>query len=744
MLVVSFPSLAWLAAATLAMFGWGAWLGTADVHAGNSAAESEQHWAFGAPETHQPPTVTESWEQWPRNDIDRFMLKALLERGLQPADMASREVLIRRLYYDLIGLPPTYEQVQQFVADESPQAYEQLVDQLLDSPRYGERWARHWLDLARYADSAGFEGDPDYHQAWRYRDYVIDALNHDKPYDQFIKQQLAGDELVQIQSAAGLPTPDPEAMVGLTFLRLAPFTEPRGMETRDVLLSEMASTVGSVFLGLTVGCAKCHDHKYDQIPTKDFYRFKAFFSTVQISPPAQKDIFQIGGTQPAAFYRPGEQEWADKLRAEYEEQIVNTQGEFAEFKDRLREQITAAEGLEEPVEDKRILQEIKNLKSEIVTSKIRNRYWDFEPLIENLKLKLKRLAPQALALRHTFGPPYEPGPPASYVFVRGEFNHRGEMVEPGFLSAVTGHQQPAEIPQDAFRRWPTRGWRKTLADWIASPDNPLTSRVMVNRIWQYHFGQGIVSTPNDFGQLGIPPSHPALLDWLAQRFVDDGWSIKNMHRLMVNSATYRQTSNREDAVASQKDPENKLLWRFRRQRLEGEQLRDSVLMVSGRLNIERVGGLPVFPPLPRELMRAPKIYNRYRWLEDHGTEGRRRSIYVFQQRSNNLPMLDTFDALVPDDCMPKRQSTVTALQSLAMYNGLLVNTELQHVAERVRSESEEDPALQVNRAFQLVLSRAASDEEIQKSIEFVSQAEGDPLAGLCRVLLNGNEFMYVD
>ena len=574
---------------------------------------------------------------------------------------------------------------------------------------------------------------------------MIDALNNDKPYTDFIKQQIAGDELVQITSAAELPIPDPEGMVALTFLRLAPFTESRGLETRDLMLSEMTSTVGSVFLGLTVGCAKCHDHKYDQVPTKDFYRLKAFFATVKIAAPARGDIFQTGGPQPAAFYRPGEQEWADGLRTDYEQQIADAQREFAEFKDRLREQLTQAEGLDDPVDDQRSLAEIKNQKSEIVTSEIRNRYWDFEPLIANLQLKLKRLAPLALSLRHTFGPPYEPGPPTSFVLIRGEFDRAGEVVQPGFLSAITGHQLPAEIPMDPFWRWPTRGWRKTLAEWIASAENPLTGRVMVNRLWQHHFGRGIVATTSDFGAIGSPASHPELLDWLALRFIQEGWSVKKMHRLLVTSAAYRQTSKRDNDSASRIDPENKLLWRFRRRRLEGEQTRDSVLAASGRLKVQRVGGLPVFPPLPRELARTPKVYNRHRWLDDHGPEGRRRSVYVFQQRSSNLPLLDTFDALVPDGSCSRRQSTVTALQSLAMYNGGLVNTELPHLADRVRNEAGEDAAEQVRRAFQLVLLRSPIEEEVHKSLDFLAEAEGeDPIVGLCRVLLNCNEFFYVD
>ncbi len=278
-------------------------------------ADPTAEWPFYPPVPVDSPNVQRG--EWPRNGIDHFVLAKLEEKGLRPAPDASRRTLVRRLYFDLIGLPPDPEDVDKFVRDSDPDAYERLVDRLLADARHGERWARFWLDLARYADTAGYEGDPDLPHAWRYRDYVIDAFNNDKPYDLFVKEQIAGDEFAKIMGAGDLPAVKPERMVALTFLRLAPFTEPRGDETRHELLSEMTSTVSSVFLGLTVGCAKCHNHKYDKIPQKDFYRMKAFFSTVQILRPEPGDGFQIGGAIPAAFYRPGEKEWATQLAARY-------------------------------------------------------------------------------------------------------------------------------------------------------------------------------------------------------------------------------------------------------------------------------------------------------------------------------------------------------------------------------------------------------------------------------------------
>ena len=288
--------------------GWAVVSGT---HVWAEAAH-DSDWPFYPPAVSEAPQVVD--DDWVRNDIDRFVLQKLRESNLGPAESASKIKLIRRLYFDLIGLPPNPDEVDAFLSDDRKDAYRRLVDRLLDDPRYGERWARYWLDLARYADTAGYEGDPDLPHAWRYRDYVIDAFNNDKPYDEFIREQIAGDEFDEIMGAGELPEPTPERKVALTFLRLAPFTEPRGDETRHEMLSEMTSTVGSVFLGLTVGCAKCHDHKHDEIPTADFYRMKAFFATIQIPPPERGDAYQIGGPIPAEFYRKDEREWADSQR----------------------------------------------------------------------------------------------------------------------------------------------------------------------------------------------------------------------------------------------------------------------------------------------------------------------------------------------------------------------------------------------------------------------------------------------
>jgi hypothetical protein len=353
---------------------------------------------------------------------------------------------------------------------------------------------------------------------------------------------------------------------------------------------------------------------------------------------------------------------------------------------------------------------------------------------------LKRLEPKALSLRHSFGPPYEPGVPTSRVMLRGEYDNPGEVVEAGFLSAITGHQNPAGIRLDPFKRWPTRSRRMALAQWIASADNPLTARVMMNRLWFRHFGRGIVVTPSDFGKLSGGASHPDLLDWLALRFVAEGWRLKAMHRLMVNSRTYRQSSNDVSPAAVAGDPENKLFSRFRRRRIEAEAVRDSVLAASGRLNSEMFG-LPIFPPLPDGIEERVK-YSDSKWATDTSAEGRKRSIYIYQQRTLSMPFLQTFDGLVCEDSVPRRHTSVTPLQALAMYNGRFVNTEADYFARRVAREAGGDPRNRVARAFSIAFGRLPSEKESGALLRYAEDPEG--LVGLCRILYNANEFVYVD
>jgi hypothetical protein len=696
---------------------------------------AELDWPLHPYQGQSPPAVVSSWV---RNDVDAFVLRELQENQLQPATTAGDETLIRRLYFDLIGLPPSPEDIQRFMDDRSRTRWEDLVERLLEDPRYGERWARLWLDLARYADTAGYEGDPDLPHAWRYRDYVIDAFNSDKPYDEFIKEQIAGDEFNEVMGAGELPGTEPENVVALTFLRLAPFTEPRGDETRHEMLSEMTSTVGSVFLGLTVGCAKCHDHKYDDIPTKDFYRLKAFFATVSIPRPAPGDIYQIGGPIAAAFYREKEADWAVNRRAAFEKEIEQAKVELEALRVELSKKLEAA-----GIDKEELEAVVSDVGKTVLSAPERQRFRWLSDRERLLKQQIKRLNPVAMSLRHSYGPPFEPGVPTTRVMIRGEYDNPGDVVEPGFLSCISGNDEAAKIRLDPFKRWPTRSRRMALAEWIASPDNPMTARVMVNRLWHWHFGRGMVPTPSDFGELSGGPSHPELIDWLAEQFVENKWSIKAIHRLIVNSATYQQTSLRTDPAAANIDPDNTLLWRFRRRRLDAESIRDAVLAVSDRLNPEQ-HGLPIFPLLPGDLEERVK-YNESKWNTQTGPESRKRSIYIYQQRTLTMPLLQAFDALVCDESRPRRSHSVTPLQALAMYNGRLVNEEVVFFADRVHKSlpPKSNSTAQATRAVEIAFGRTPSSDELVE-LAHVIDASKDGLQSLCRVLLNSNEFVYVD
>ncbi len=731
-------------------------------------AAPSRYWAFVKSARHPVPEVREG--SVVGNAIDAFILSKLAEKSLTLAPEADRRTLMRRLYFDLVGVPPRPEEVKAFVEDRSPKAYENLVDSLLADVRYGERWGRHWLDLARYADTNGYEGDPEWPHAWRYRDYVIDSFNQDKPYDQFVKEQIAGDEFFQIVSAVPAPLPEPEKQVALSFLRMAPFNRtPVSDENRDSLLSEMTSTVSSVFLGLTVGCAKCHNHKYDMVPTRDFYRMKAFFASVQIT-----NTGRAGGYEPADFYKPGQKAWADETRAQYKKDVEQAETEFKEFQKPLLVKLTAAKKLEKPVETKpedtkpgdakpgdtkeltakdlerEINSENNNAsgfdkKPEIFARDEKDRYFQFTERIGRLKKATERLEPLAMGLRNADGPPMGPNVPTTYVLNRGEYDSPGEPVEPGFLSAIEGHTKPAVLELDRYKMFPTRGRRMTLGNWIASPNNPLTSRVMVNRIWQHHFGRGIVETSSDFGKNGTAPSHPELLDWLANRFVEEKWSIKAMHRLILTSSVYRQTSSKSDKRAEQDDPDNRLLWRFPRHRLEGEAIRDSVLAVSGRLNL-KPGGPPVYPPLPEGLDEAQKVQGVNTWETSAGEDARRRSIYIFQRRALNMPFLETFDAPVFNAPCDRRRHSITALQALSMYDSDFVNEEARHFAGRVRSETGPDSAEQIRSAFQIAFGRAPKPSEAERAQSLMAAVtpSANALTALCRALLNSSEFIYID
>jgi hypothetical protein len=590
------------------------------------------HWAFRPLAAPVVPHVSDT--AWPRNPIDEFILLALRESNLEPSPEADRVTLLRRATLDLTGLPPTPQQVQEFLADDEPGAFERIIDRLLASPAYGERWAQHWLDLARFAETDGFEHDHIRPDAWKYRDWVIRALNDDLPYGEFVRLQIAGDLVRPGDEAAAVATGFALAGPDMPDINLE-------RERRHMVLNDIAATVGSVFLGLQLGCAECHDHKYDPLSQADFYRLRAFFESAL----------------------------------------------------------------------------------------------DFE--------------------EHKFGrvlherAPAKKGRSVAYLYERGDFRRRGPSVEPAFPRIAVGQLKSLGPATDGS---PPN--RLTLANWLVSDGNFLAWRVIVNRIWQHHFGQGLVRTPSDFGVMGDVPSHAALLDWLAAEFMRRGGSLKQMHKLMLSSATYRQSSrpteNQSPAEsarwqsAAQLDPENRLLWRANRVRLEGEVIRDSMLAAAGRLS-SRTGGQGVMPPLPDELKTT---LLKDQWTESPEEEDhRRRSIYIFARRNLRFPIFEAFDRPETTVTCPVRSQSTIAPQALLLLNSEFSLHMARHLAELVRAQSSDNREAQIEWIYRRALGRTPTELQTARAKDFLAERDRDSADGLtllCLAVFNTNEFVYVD
>jgi len=664
------------------------------------------------------------------NPVDAFIDQKLRAAGIPASPEADRLTLIRRASFDLRGLPPTKEEIDRFINDQSPEAWDRAIDRLLASPQYGEKWGRHWLDLARYGDTSGFEQDPYLLLAWRYRDYVIKSFNDDKPYDRFAKEQIAGDELY--------PT-DPEARTGTGFYRVGTNRDML-FKVEDVNLVEkridMVDTTGAVFLGLTVGCARCHDHKFDPIPQKDYYRMQAIFQPavndkvlLDYNPARNYDLaentrtfklWQIG-VEIANINRPYE----EKIR---EEKLAKLPADVQAAFRAKEEQRTPAQAQlvsENPDKVKVSPREIEAIMSQAD------------------KERSEAIAKRLLQTFTGYGPPPMSAgitdvgrdAPKTFVAIRGNPEAYGEEVGPGFPTALGGGDAPDAPPHAASTQR-----RKALAEWLATADNPLFARVMVNRIWQFHFGSGLAKSPSDFGIRGGTPTHPELLDWLATEFAAKGWSVKAMHRLIMTSATYKRSANASGA-AREKDPGNELLSHMNRRRLEAEELRDASLQVSGELNMN-MGGVPVVPPLSKEEMFGMIGNPASAWMVTaDAREHTRRSIYLLSRRTFQQPMAQAFDG--PDGVLtcPRRNESTTAPQSLALLNGGFTMDRARALAVKVEG---------VGQVWERVYGRAPSSEENAAADEFVAKQErllGSRQAAiteLVRGLMNTNEFLYVD
>jgi hypothetical protein len=670
-------------------------------------------WSLRRPLKKPAPTIANT-RQNDVDPIDAWVQSRLSNARIAPSPEADKRTLIRRLTFDLMGLPPTPAEVAAFVADQSPTAYEKLVDRLLDSPRYGERQARLWLDVVRYADTNGYERDEFRPLMWRYRDYVIRAFNNDKPFDQFVLEQLAGDELLAgpPQSAA-----DVDKLVATGFLRLGQWDSTAAIfqeETRlrAEMMADMTNTTAAAFLGLTMSCCQCHDHKYDPLSQVDHYRFRAFFAAVQ-----PRDNLAIATA--------AEQAEIDRHNAALEREAEPLKAEH----DKLDKA------------DKKRQEELKEKLASLASR--------------------KREPPRAMAAADSGSS----APPTPLLY-QGDYSSPREDIAPGFVSLISPGTASITAPQSN-----TTGRRSALARWIVAPENPWTARVLVNRVWQQHFGSGLVATPNDFGYTGARPTHPELLDWLAVEFQENGWSLKKLHRRVVRSHTYRQASvARMDAAA---DPENRLLWRQNVQRLDAETLRDSLLAVSGLLK-PYAEGKPLWPPVAEELLKAqPAILEAEKggdggrmqgWYADPLEQTDVRSVFLVRKRCLPIPFLQAFD--LPDTAAScgRRDTTVVAPQALMLLNSDDGLRYAKGLAERLKQSGKEPPpedkaafGAWLNRLFQTALGRDATAEEYRLAEELTRRhrdqyaAEGPAesalrraLVDLCRAVLNTNEFLYLD
>jgi hypothetical protein len=724
--------------------------------------EARKYWAFQAPVRNPVPTVNHPGMSHP---IDAFLMKAMGEHRLEPAPEADPRTLVRRAYLDLTGLLPTPAETAAFADDRSPDRWERLIDRLLDSPHYGERWGRHWLDVARYADSNGFEHDFDRPNAWRYRDYVIRAFNEDKPYDVFLKEQLAGDELDRVTN---------DSLVATGFLRCyaqVGFREKDNPQYRYDYLDDMIATIGRGILGLTVQCARCHNHKFDPIPQKDYYRLEtALFGYVEVdhslATPEETAAYDRAVKAIEARVKPLSEE-IRRIEQPYRDLLLPEK--YKEFPENVQIAIRTPEAQRTPGQ---ALLAAQIIRTTDVSSREIDRIMKPGELARKraLKAEMERIEkekpppiPMAMGITdgdYRFAPDGagdepEPGkgvkreaidgsflhggpgryqPPPAYFLYHGDYQSRGPAMQPGFLSVITYGNPPTEIPPDNGH---TSGRRLALARWLTSPDNPLTARVIVNRIWSHHFGRGIVTTLDNFGKMGEKPTHPELLDWLALDLMDHGWSLKHLHRLIMTSHAYKMASQFENAADLAGDAENNYLWRFRMQRLDAEIVRDAILAASGALNLEMYGP-SVFPKLQPEVLLA---MNKGIWERDEeGPKVWRRSVYVYRKRGLPFPMFEVFD--LPDQnitCSRRNVSTVPT-QALTLLNDDFVLRQAQLFADRVREAAPDDPQAQIRAAYQVALSRPPSDEEMRLALDFLSKRK---LADFAHVLFNLNEFVYM-
>lgn len=700
------------------------------------------HWAFEPVAVVDPPRDPDHWSDHP---IDRFVAAKRKANGVAPVGLADWRSLLRRVTFDLIGLPPSPQEIANFLSDESPTAYERVVERLLSSPRYGERWGRYWMDVARYADTAGDNADYPIPEAALYRDYIIDSFNADKPYDEFVQEQIAGDLL----AAQGDRRTYPAKVIATGFLALSRRYATAPEELWHLTLEDTIETTGRAFLGLTLRCARCHDHKFDPVTRDDYYALYGIFASTKF-PYAGSEEFQSKGFPRAHFaplLPPGEADPKWKL---HQQRIQALEREIQEIRDKdpLAAQIAEYERqlstLTRAVQALEAIRERPSAFKDQIARIGRRR----DEARSRLDAKL-RPRQDAIRLSQRPGLPHDlPGayavqegtPVDEAVHLRGEPAARGPVVRrnvPKFLAGAN----PPKMPE-------TSSGRLELARWLTRSDHPLTARVMVNRIWQHHFGRGIVGTPSNFGLRGDEPTHPELLDWLAAQFVASGWSVKSMHRLILTSKTYQLASTSSTENASL-DPDNRAYWRYSRRRLDAESIRDSMLLVAGNLDGQRPGRHP-FPPIAQWAWTQHTPFKAV-YASNH------RSVYLMTQRLQRHPFLALFDGPDTNHSTDQRTSATVPLQALYLMNNPFVLEQAKSFARRLISYSPVDQ-LRIEQGYLLAWGRPPTPDEAEACIGYTrrfraelalipresASAENAPWISLCRILLTANEFLYLD
>jgi hypothetical protein len=743
------------------------------------ATANERHWAFQPIRQVTPPPDSSGWSN---NAIDRFILAKLREQGLKPAAPADKRTLIRRIYFDLIGLPPTPEEVADFLADNSPDAYAKVVDRLLASPHYGERWGRHWMDVARYADTAGDNADYPIPEARLYRDYIIDSFNADKPYDQFLQEQLAGDILAK----QGPPEKYTERLVATGFLALSRRYATGPYEFWHLTLEDSIETTGRAFLGLTLRCARCHDHKFDPISQEDYYALYGIFASTQYPWPGAEEFASM--KKPREHFVPLVRPEDAPSLAAYQRQVQELEAEIKHSEkegplaQRLAELNRQMEAKSKQIKDLETLKgapksaqgdsssqaspassqpklDVATLRTDLATLQKER-----DQANGQLQARLNKLRDQLWNIRKPGLPAGMPGayavqdgkPIDAYVQVRGDIDQHGPIVKRNVPQYLSGGESLC-IPEG------TSG-RLQLSRWLTSRENPLTARVMVNRLWQHHFGKGIVPTPSNFGLRGEAPTHPELLDWLAREFMShpgepgwagprasatgDTWSIKKIHRLILLSKTYQLSSSQDDSIV-EKDPGNRWYWRCDRRRLDAESLRDALLAVSGKLDLRRPAAHP-FPPI-----------DKWGWTQHNPFKEvyptHHRSVYLMTQRFQRHPYLALFDGPDTNTTTGRRGSSTVPLQALFMMNDPFMVEQAEGFARRLIASSA-DSRLRIDVAHQLAWSRPAQQDEIERSLRYLAhyreklatvgvsseRLELETWTSYARIMLSANEFTYLD